>query len=195
MTTNGARHFPRLQRREHYSSQTRYSGYRREIREDCQERCVYCDMHENTNGGLKGMQIDHFKPKKHFPDLQNNPCNLVWSCGPCNRLKGQGWPPIDFPGEIDEKRAYLDPFDVDRNEFFEVIPEDGSLVARQDPASYMIERLQLNRDLLRFMRRKREEFDDLVEFFDNIFEQRQDDAEKESWEQARRKILTYFSPQ
>ncbi|WP_162909612.1 HNH endonuclease [Aggregatilinea lenta] len=191
---NSSRHFPRLQRRENYSAYNRYSEYRSEIREDCQERCVYCDMHEFACGGIQGMQIDHFKPKNHFPELEHDPCNLVWSCAPCNRLKWHSWPPIDFPDEVDGRRAFLDPFDVDRNHYFEIIPDDGSLIARQDPAQYMIERLQLNRDLLRFMRRKRDVFDKFVEFLDGIVEKSGDVADKKHWVAIRALIDELFVP-
>ena len=99
--------FPKLNRRDNYKTKQNgeyyasYSEYRQEIREDCLGRCVYCDIHENENGGKENMQLDHFRPNEKYDDYQyiNHPNNLHWSCGGCNRLKTDEWPSGD-PGKL-----------------------------------------------------------------------------------------------
>ncbi len=143
--------FPMLKRRGQYSSRKNgdyhvYSRYKQEIREDCLGRCVYCDVHENENGGPETMNLDHFRPKKYeeFVHLFNDPNNLVWSCSGCNRLKSDEWPALGTPGTFIGNEGFLDPFVEDRRDYF-VVSTDGEIRAQEPPAGYMLELLALNR--------------------------------------------------
>ncbi|HMN14831.1 MAG TPA: HNH endonuclease [Bellilinea sp.] len=148
---------PALCRRPHYSNQSRYRKYRDEIRQDCQFRCVYCDIHETEAGGAESMTLDHFRPKKMYPKLEHEPTNLMWACAPCNQLKGNDWPAYGLPGNptINGKAGYVNPFNSDRNDYFK-INGDGSLEPLKTPAEYMIYNLALNRSFLRYVRRRRD---------------------------------------
>ena len=150
-------HLPRLQRRPHYSKHKRIKDYRSEIREDCKCRCVYCDIHDQEAGGEKSMTIDHFRPKHHYPDSKLDPENFVWACGPCNQNKGDDWPAYSLPdcATVCGEFGYLDPFKVDRKDYFDVT-SDGKFKALKPPAEYMINTLELNRPLLRKIRRRRD---------------------------------------
>jgi len=150
-------HLPRLQRRPKYIKHKRVSGYRVEIREDCKCRCVYCDIHDQEAGGMEFMTIDHFRPISLYDDLEFCPMNFVWACGPCNQSKGDDWPAYGLPDNatVDGKAGYLDPFKVDRKDYFDVA-SDGRFIALKPPAKYMIDTLELNRPLLRTIRRRRE---------------------------------------
>ena len=80
---------------------------------DCQKRCVYCDIHEFECGGEEVMEIEHFRPEKHFASLSSDPHNLVYSCCGCNNLKSDNWPALGCPPEITmtgNGEGYLDPF-------------------------------------------------------------------------------------
>jgi len=150
--------FPVLKRRKSYTKKSRYNQYRKEIREDCQYRCVYCDVHEDEIGGEVVMTLDHFRPKNYpqFKNLENNPLNLLWSCGTCNHHKDNDWPAYGSNSTFVGEKGYIDPFQVDRSEYFG-INNDGNLLPLKHPAKYMIDTLDLNREFLRKVRFLRSE--------------------------------------
>ena len=141
--------FPSLARRDQYVTKPNgdyyadYHHYEQEITEDCQQRCVYCDITMMENGG-EGMQLDHFRPQKHFIDLGSDPLNLVLSCAGCNRLKSAHWPMGKTNGSHDGVSGFVDPFAEDRTLVFEV-SKTGAVTAIKGPGHYMIELLHLNR--------------------------------------------------
>ena len=108
--------FPMLRRRKQYRTKrdgehfADYHRYRQEIREDCLGRCVYCDLHEHEFSGQKSMQLDHFRPEVKFPYLANDPHNLVWACGPCNRGKWNRWPALETDDTFVDDEGFIDPF-------------------------------------------------------------------------------------
>jgi len=151
-------HFPQLTRRPNYKKTRKgdyyasYSEYYTEIAEDCQYRCVYCDVVAEEIGG-EGMQLDHFKPQKHFPQLDSNPENLVLACAVCNRLKSDWWPGIT----CDTKNGtcgFIDPFITNKNQYF-LVNTNGQIIPKTHPSKYLIELLSLNRVTRVTIRRKR----------------------------------------
>lgn len=76
-----------------------YGQYKTFLRNDFNRRCGYCDCEDHFVGGSRGFQIDHFKPKKHFPNLETEYTNLVYSCPYCNRAKWDKW--VEPDGFID----------------------------------------------------------------------------------------------
>jgi uncharacterized protein (TIGR02646 family) len=85
-------------------------------------RCMYClDSH--------GSDIDHFRPKAKFPEKMFNWENLVLSCTPCGRYKGDVFP------EANSKALLIDPTSVDPWEHLDFDPETGNLTARFDLAT------------------------------------------------------------
>jgi hypothetical protein len=144
--------FPMLKRQSSYPKNhhggflSNYSKYKQHIRQDCLGRCVYCDSHENENGGAENMNLDHFRPKSltRFTHLTNNPVNLVWSCGGCNRLKGNHWPDENSDESIIGEVGFIDPFITNYKEYFN-IKDDGCFIPKKPPAQYMLGVLALNR--------------------------------------------------
>lgn len=140
--------YPSLVRRSKYKTKRNgqnFASYRRyseEITEDCQFRCVYCDV-KMDEVGVEGFHIDHFRPKKNFPELETEPSNLVLACSKCNILKSDDWPTECFDS-ISGKYGYIDPFVERRSDFFEVNSK-GEILKRLDPADYMVKMLSLNR--------------------------------------------------
>jgi len=65
-----------------------YGSFKKYIIDDFNHRCGYCDDLDGFNGNY---QIDHFKPKKLFPELETDYNNLVYSCPFCNRSKWHKW--------------------------------------------------------------------------------------------------------
>jgi hypothetical protein len=142
--------FPAIVRRAQYTGEPKvynYRRYRSEIAEDCAHRCVYCDCHCNSFGGYVLMELDHFRPKakQYFPELEDEPTNLVLACRSCNGKKRDDWP----AGKASEGThlngvGYIDPFETNRSRYF-IVEECGILMAKEAPAAYMIEHLSLNR--------------------------------------------------
>lgn len=83
-----------------YSS---YGKYKPFLRDNFNKRCGYCDGLDIYAGGSRGFQIDHFKPKKLFPDLETEYDNLVYSCSYCNRAKWDHWK---------DDNGFIDPCDI-----------------------------------------------------------------------------------
>ena len=152
--------FPNLPSRNNYKKKRNgnyysdYSLYREAIRMDCLGRCVYCDIHENENGGQANMHIDHFRPKEKFPHLRSNPNNLNWSCAECNNLKSDHWPSENPDSTINGDQGFIDPFTESRRDYFKVAT-NGELIPLKAPASYKIELLALNREYRKRMRKNR----------------------------------------
>ena len=144
--------FPKLKRREQYHTNkngkyhANYREYRQEIRQDCLGRCVYCDLHENEMRGQTVMEIDHFRPRGKFPELVNNPHNLVWSCANCNRQKSDHWPALGTNDTFVGNKGFIDPFVENRSDYFKV-QSDGSIIPLKSPAEYMEKLLALNRSV------------------------------------------------
>jgi uncharacterized protein (TIGR02646 family) len=158
-----AEFFPRIARRAAYSTKANgehyedYHRYDAEIAQDCQHRCVYCDITLEEDGG-EGMHVDHFRPRKHFPHLGNDPANLVLACANCNLLKSAHWPMTDPDITHDGNVGFVDPFEEDRLTVFGVSTA-GRIEAVKGPADYGIQLLQLNRPSRVAVRQRRHQQD------------------------------------
>jgi hypothetical protein len=139
-----------------YSYEHYRKHFRHEISEDCQQRCVYCDSHENEMGGWESMELDHFRPytRANFRHLEDDPNNFHHSCGRCNRLKSDKWPSTNPTEPHDGRVGFIDPFRDDRRKYFWVEP-DGELTPLLPPAEYLIRTLAMNRPLLKRLRLRR----------------------------------------
>ncbi len=158
--------YPDLLRRDTYSTKTSgefysYSSYRDNIHEDCQNRCVYCDITIDEHGG-EGFHLDHFRPQSTNSELINNPNNLVSSCPKCNYFKSDHWPE-SYPNV-----SFLDPFEIGRVNRF-VFNEDGSISPAPDnQAIYQIKLLNLNRPARIQLRRARQQFKQIRELIEYV---------------------------
>lgn len=150
--------FPKLVRRKKYSGSgagSKYTDFHAEIEADCDKRCVYCDAALGEIG-FEGMQLDHFRPQKHFPTLVHEPTNLVLGCAKCNRSKWYHWPSAKTIGapSHDGQAGFIDPFHEDRLDFFRV-KADGEIECLKGPATYIVNLLKLNRKARVQVRRMR----------------------------------------
>jgi len=136
--------YPQIFRRKQYKVSSLgtpfadYRAYHEEISEDCNFRCVYCDILLRENGG-EGMHLDHFRPQKSFPELSKSPENLVLACAKCNLLKSDFWPDENL-----SPSHFIDPFTITRADHFNVI-EDGKVLGLSAQSNYMINIVSLNR--------------------------------------------------
>ena len=154
-------YFPKLTREQVYKKDPEgqyfnYGKYKNDVRTDCLGRCVYCDIHENENGGPENMQLDHFRPSSNprFEHLTNDPRNLHWSCAKCNRLKSNHWPSENDSLTFEDEAGFIDPFSEDRSEYFKVCIT-GDLIPLKSPAKYKVALLALNRPTRSRLRLKR----------------------------------------
>ncbi len=151
-------YFPVISRRAAYMTKrdgtkyASYSVYYDEIAQDCAQRCVYCDVLIEEVGG-ESMHLDHFRPQKHFPELENDPCNLVLACPRCNQLKSDWWPEKEGTAN-GGLHGFVDPFEESMLKYFEV-DDAGVLQPLSHPSKYMIGLMALNRPTRRNIRRAR----------------------------------------
>ena len=140
-------------RKEFYAS---YHANYKYILEDCLERCAYCDITVNENGG-DAMHLDHFRPQRYFGMLKTHPYNLYLCCPKCNGLKKDDWPALKIADQPSYVGAvgYLDRFQANPSEFL-TVGEDGKITPLAHPIGYMVKKLQLNRSSRVNVRRKRQ---------------------------------------
>lgn len=140
-----------------------YAEYREVTAEDCKNRCVYCDSHEDTIGGREAMQLDHFRPwnkgfgsekERLFKHLKDDPTNLVHSCAVCNRFKAARWPTEDPSSPHDNEKGWVDPFAEKRSDYL-VVDANGEVTPGKPLGVYLIKTLRLNRPLLQRQRELR----------------------------------------
>lgn len=160
-------YYPKITRRTSYKKSkhgtyyANYSEYHDEISEDCQHRCVYCDILLKENGG-EGMHLDHFRPQKHFPNLSNSPLNLLLACAKCNQLKSDFW-----PDESLSKSHFIDPFSTTRSDHFSV-KNTGEVEGLSSQSQYTIELLSINRPSRRTIRKTRAVKQSAMEVIEHI---------------------------
>ncbi|HVY21921.1 MAG TPA: hypothetical protein VG962_01025 [Steroidobacteraceae bacterium] len=81
------------------------------------ERCMYCvDSH--------GCDIDHFRPKAHFPEVAFEWSNLLLCCSECGRLKGSQFPLENGLPQL------IDPCIENPWEHLDFDPQTGCITAR-----------------------------------------------------------------
>lgn len=130
-----------------------YPDWKEQIAEECFHQCIYCSINEVQFGGIDHYHIEHYKPKsiERFKDLENNICNLFYSCPICNRFKSNDWP--NDPDNL-EMICYPNPSEYNYSELFEIDSEDYKVYGLYSSTRYMTERLYLNRPQLIYERRE-----------------------------------------
>ena len=88
---------------------TDWSEHKTELEEDFFGICGYCGKHFKAT--LCDSQIEHFIPKKKYPEYENKYSNLILACKVCNNKKRSDWPSKDPLKNItdDGKEGYVDP--------------------------------------------------------------------------------------
>lgn len=129
-----------------------YQSYRPYLRTDFRHQCAYCGITEVYRRSDEGFGIDHFRPKKLFPELETQYENLYYCCNRCNRYKGFAWP---TETGIANGFQFCDPCEADPYESHLSTAPDGSLHAHTPSGEYTLHRLRLNRkELLDFRTRR-----------------------------------------
>ena len=117
--------------------------------------CWYCEQlcsRESEDGG-KAPTVDHFRPRRRFPELAYTWSNWIFSCQGCNRdYKGSKWPSLGYvdPSAGDDQVRPEQYFDYDAATG-EIIPKSGLSQEAQEKALTTIDDLGLNRrDVLNY---------------------------------------------
>jgi uncharacterized protein (TIGR02646 family) len=100
--------------------------------------CAYCEC--ETKG-----EIDHFRPKKVFPESVYQWSNWVFACHDCNNCKGEEWPHFGYVNPCAQERKerpekYFH-FDLQTGE---ILPRDSLNPQRRQRAMDTIRQLRLN---------------------------------------------------
>ncbi|MGY5775844.1 HNH endonuclease [Rhizobium sp. LEGMi135b] len=134
-----------LPSRSKVAAQTRYTLYRDELRRDFISSCGYCGDDDARIDRI-GFHIDHFAPRKLFPDLECDYGNLVYACRFCNISKSDHWVGNNAAVHNDGTKGFVDPCS---EEYEKHLTRDGSgrIVAVTQLGAYISRRLRL--DLLR----------------------------------------------
>jgi len=116
------------------------------LRIDFECRCAYCLIHERDYQTHESFQIDHFKPRSRFPELERTYSNLYYSCQLCNKRnrKGDHWP---TQAEISAGSRFVDPCAEDWEEHI-AFQRTGQVEPVTKAGQYSITTLELNRPQL-----------------------------------------------
>ena len=130
-----------------------YPDWKEQIAKECFNQCIYCSINEAQFGGIDHYHIEHYKPKsiERFKDLEDDICNLFYSCPICNRFKSNDWP--NDADDLDIV-CYPDPSEYNYKDLFEVNSDDYKVYGKHVSTAYMTERLYLNRPQLLYERRE-----------------------------------------
>lgn len=127
-----------------------YRTWKPLLSEEGRHQCVYCAIHERQFGGFRNFHVEHYQPRKIFPELTNSISNLFYACGICNSFKGSSWPAN--PAEDHSVAAFPYPARIDYSQII-TIQDDCSLKSSVRAGQFLIERLYLNRPQLLQLRR------------------------------------------
>lgn len=119
---------------------TNYSKHKVDLEKDFCGICGYCGKHFKAT--FTKSEIEHFVPKKKYPDYKNKYSNLILACVVCNNKKRDDWPSEDPTRNItvDNKRGYIDPANDEFDDHLERC-EDGSISGKTCVGEYMVKRL------------------------------------------------------
>lgn len=76
------------------------------LRRSTSDKCMYCESDVTTT---QYGDIEHFRPKSRYPELEFDWNNLGFACRTCNHKK---------LAKFDEDTPYIDPYSENPNEFF-----------------------------------------------------------------------------
>lgn len=144
------------------AAQTRYSLYRDNLRQDFVGACGYCGD-DDERADRSTFHIDHFAPKKHFPQLELDYKNLVYACRFCNVSKSDHWVGNEATVHNNGTEGFVDPCSVDYDTHLRR-DKQGRIVPQSALGAYIISRLNLGlirHELLWRARRARALRDDI----------------------------------
>jgi hypothetical protein len=140
-----------------------YKKFKPQLRKEFSYACAYCETREAEKGGMKSFHIDHYKPKKHFPELTNEYNNLIYSCRDCNSYKGSYWP--NYIQKILQK-IILNPRKDNINEH--INKNNHKWTSQSKQGEWNIFRLRLDSPSLILLRKDRSNTESAINKLENI---------------------------
>ena len=117
---------------------SRWQAFRNDLSQTFFGLCGYC---ERTAKG----EVDHFRPKRRFPNLVYEWSNWVFACPDCNRSKRDKWPSGGYVDPCANTRAARpEAFFTFDTTSGELLPRAGLTARRQRKAQQTIDDLGLN---------------------------------------------------
>ena len=118
---------------------TNWKMHKAELEEDFFGICGYCGKHFKAT--FCKSEIEHFIPKKKYPEYENKYGNLILACKVCNNKKRSDWPSEDPSKNItdDGTKGYVDPASDEFDNHL-MRTTDGSIVGKTDIGKYMANR-------------------------------------------------------
>jgi hypothetical protein len=144
-----------------------YRSYKDSLRRDFARACGYCDDTDHYCGGVNAFHIDHFRPLKHYADLECAYDNLVYACSYCNIAKSDDWPCLGKQTTYFQGTGYVDPCDPSFVDHFER-SDVGQIAPKTDVGRYMYQQLKLGlrrHELIWLLRQLQERIKEISELF------------------------------
>jgi hypothetical protein len=132
--------YPKSKHRRIFSPPQRssYRTYRPILRDEFGKRCVYCALPDRLKG-KESFGVDHYRPKKKFPNLETEYSNLFYACNICNSRKGDFWPSCE---QIANKQFIPNPCD---HVMYSYLRAAGPRIdARNETGRFALDVLDLN---------------------------------------------------
>lgn len=140
-----------------------YNKYKEPLRADFNKRCGYCDDSDFYMGGKRGFQIDHFKPQKHFVELETVYSNLVYACPFCNRAKWDKW---------EDEKGFIDPCEDEYDEHL-YRNAQGQICSKTPQGNFIHKELKLNlkrHEFIWIIEKLRQQLAELNKFIEELGE-------------------------
>jgi hypothetical protein len=142
-----------------------YTSFKLYIREDFNKRCGYCDDLDIYHGGVRGYQIDHFRPHSisKFTHLKEEYSNLIYSCPFCNRAKSNKWKDLN---------GFIDPCDEEYDNHLER-NQRGQIKCKSEQGKYIYTNLNLylkRHELLWMIEKLEEQSMEINSYLDSLGE-------------------------
>ncbi len=136
-------HYPenvhtRTQKPLQYNNYKKYKPY---LREEFGKACIYCRKPDSL-GDLDAFGVDHYRPKKKYPNLETDYSNLFYSCNTCNRRKGEFWPTHT---QVSNGQFVPNPCDYVMHQHLRSEP-NGTVAAHSPAGTWTIDLLRLNEE-------------------------------------------------
>jgi hypothetical protein len=117
---------------------SRYQSYKPHLRREFRQKCIYCRRPDSVHpNDVDVYAVEHYRPKKKFPEFELVWTNLFYVCADCNSHKRDYWPRDNepcFPNPCDDVMAD------------HVWYSDGVLEAHTPEGKLMCDSLWLNVD-------------------------------------------------
>jgi hypothetical protein len=126
--------------------------YKPYLRVDFRTRCAYCERPEAYLGGEELFEVEHFRPRKKFPELDCTYTNLYYACRGCNSHKSETWPSVE---QVSRGMQFADPCIADPYVHHLQEEVDGGVRGTSPCGVYTTAHIRLHREDLKRWRRLR----------------------------------------